>query len=110
MVFIKDGDNMESLKTEASKKEYGEICQRGDTGTQPACQYAESFYRRRPDLRVGAVPAEYGAGAGLDKEKAAAWCSLILVLLSAVLTGLNILPETRKVRRSRSACADYRIC
>ena len=33
---------------------------------------------------------------GLDKEAAGSWCSLLLVLLSAVLTGLNIYPAIAK--------------
>lgn len=33
---------------------------------------------------------------GLDKETAGSWCSLLLVLLSAVLTGLNIFPSIVK--------------
>ncbi|MBD9158213.1 MAG: SpoVA/SpoVAEb family sporulation membrane protein [Lachnospiraceae bacterium] len=38
----------------------------------------------------------YALGAGLDKETAGSWCSLILVLLSAVLTGFNIFPSIAK--------------
>lgn len=30
---------------------------------------------------------------GLDKETSAAWCSMLLVLLSVVLTGFNIYPK-----------------
>ena len=30
---------------------------------------------------------------GLDKDTAGSWCSMILVLLSVVLTGLNIYPS-----------------
>lgn len=30
---------------------------------------------------------------GLDKETAAAWCSMLLVLLSVLLTGFNIYPK-----------------
>lgn len=33
---------------------------------------------------------------GLDQEKAGSWCSLILVLLSALLTGWNIYPKLAK--------------
>lgn len=33
---------------------------------------------------------------GLDKETAGSWCSLLLVLLSVVLTGLNIYPGIAK--------------
>ena len=33
---------------------------------------------------------------GLDKETAGSWCSLILILLSIILTGLNIYPGLTK--------------
>lgn len=33
---------------------------------------------------------------GLDKETAGSWCSLILVLISVLLTGLNIYPRIAK--------------
>lgn len=33
---------------------------------------------------------------GLDKDTAGSWCSMILILLSIVLTGLNIYPSVAK--------------
>ena len=33
---------------------------------------------------------------GLDKESAATWCSILLVFLSILLTGLNIYPSIAK--------------
>lgn len=33
---------------------------------------------------------------GLDKEMAGTWCSVILILLSVILTGLNIYPKIGK--------------
>lgn len=33
---------------------------------------------------------------GLDKQTAAAWCSLLLILLSIILTGFNIYPQIVK--------------
>lgn len=38
----------------------------------------------------------FAGSRGLDKETAGAWCSLILVLLSVLLTGLNIYPSIAK--------------
>lgn len=35
-------------------------------------------------------------GLGLDKETAGSWCSLLLILLSVLLTGLNIYPKIGK--------------
>ncbi|GAB6105433.1 stage V sporulation protein AC [Blautia glucerasea] len=36
------------------------------------------------------------ASFGLDKETAGTWCSLILILFSVILTGLNIYPQIGK--------------
>lgn len=36
------------------------------------------------------------SGLGADKETAGSWCSLILILLSVILTGLNIYPKLSK--------------
>lgn len=33
---------------------------------------------------------------GLDKQKAGSWCSLILVLVAVILTGLNLYPRIAK--------------
>ena len=44
---------------------------------------------------------------GLDKDTSGGWCSMILILLSIVLTGLNIYPS---IAKWGGACADYGIC
>lgn len=45
---------------------------------------------------IGQCILNYGMAAGLDQETAGAWCSLLLVLLSVVLTGLNVYPKLAK--------------
>ena len=35
-------------------------------------------------------------GLGMDQQTAGSWCSLILVLCSVILTGLNIYPQITK--------------
>lgn len=45
---------------------------------------------------LGQVILNYCEGIGLDKEMAGSWCSLILVLLSVLLTGMNIYPRLAK--------------
>lgn len=43
---------------------------------------------------IGQVILNYASdSAGLDKEAAGAWCSMLLVLLSVLLTGLNVYPK-----------------
>lgn len=59
------------------------------------------FWQMLKAFLVGGIICCIGQGilnyatnrAGLDKETAGAWCSMLLVLLSALLTGLNIYPK-----------------
>ncbi|MDD6202661.1 MAG: SpoVA/SpoVAEb family sporulation membrane protein [Lachnospiraceae bacterium] len=45
---------------------------------------------------IGQFILNYAEGMGLDKDTAGSWCSLILVFLSVLLTGLNIYPSIVK--------------
>lgn len=45
---------------------------------------------------IGQFIVNYCKGTGMDKETAGAWCSLILVFLSVILTGLNLYPKLAK--------------
>ena len=45
---------------------------------------------------IGQCILNYAGSLGLDKQSAGSWCSLILVLLSVVLTGLGIVPKIAK--------------
>lgn len=45
---------------------------------------------------IGQAILNYCKAVGLDKEISASWCAVILVFLSALLTGLNIYPRIAK--------------
>lgn len=45
---------------------------------------------------IGQVILNYGDTLGLEKDIAASWCSLILVFVSVILTGLNLYPKLAK--------------
>lgn len=45
---------------------------------------------------LGQFVISLAQGLGLDKDRAGTWCSLILILLSVLLTGLNIYPRIAK--------------
>lgn len=45
---------------------------------------------------IGQFILNYAKSMGADKETAGSWCSLILILLSVLLTGLNIYPKIGK--------------
>ena len=44
----------------------------------------------------GQLILHYAYSLGLDRESAASWCSLILIFVSVILTGLNIYPKLAK--------------
>lgn len=46
---------------------------------------------------VGQIILNIALGTGMEKEEAGSWCSMILVLLSVVLTGLNLYPKLAKL-------------
>ena len=45
---------------------------------------------------LGQAILNYAAAAGLDQKTAGSFCSLILVLISVILTGLNVYPSITK--------------
>lgn len=45
---------------------------------------------------IGQAILNYGDMLGLKKDIAASWCSLILIFVSVILTGLNIYPKLAK--------------
>lgn len=45
---------------------------------------------------LGQAILNFAQSRGLDKEMAGSWCSLTLILLSVILTGLNIYPKIGK--------------
>ena len=45
---------------------------------------------------IGQFILNYCKAQGLDKEAGGSWCSLLLILLSAILTGLNLYPRIAK--------------
>lgn len=47
---------------------------------------------------------------GLDKEMSGSWCSILLILLSVILTGLNLYPSLANWGVPVAARADHRIC
>ena len=45
---------------------------------------------------IGQYILNYAGSLGLDKQTAGSWCSLILVLLSVILTGIGVYPKIVK--------------
>lgn len=59
---------------------------------------------------LGQFILNYATDLGLDKDTAGSWCSLILIFLSVLLTGLNIYPKIGKFGGARRSGSHHRIC
>ena len=82
---------MQSLKNERAKKRIRTVCQRGDAKAESLLQYGKSFIVGGLICVVGQILLHIGKTQfSLSKDDAGSWCSLILILSSVILTGLNI--------------------
>ncbi len=88
--------NMERPQTDQKKKEQ-EYRQHVDQVTPKyslPVQMIKAFVTGGIICVIGQFILNYATGRmGLDKETAASWCSMILVLASVLLTGFNLYPK-----------------
>lgn len=72
-------------------KEYQEYVQKNSPKTNLPLQMAKAFVMGGLICCIGQFIVNVaGSRFGIDKETAAGWCSMLLILLSAVLTGFNL--------------------
>lgn len=83
--------------SEKQKQEYGEYVKQVTPTHNLGLQMGKAFVMGGSICCVGQFILNTAANMGLDKQSAGSWCSLILVLLSAVLTGLGIYSKLVKV-------------
>ena len=89
-------DNMQNI-TNREKQEYANYIKQITPTHSLPLQMLKAFVTGGCICLLGQIILKMGADTfGLDKEAAGSWCSLILVLLSALLTGLNIYPKIVK--------------
>ena len=76
---------------EQKEKEYQEYVEQISPKTNLPLQMAKAFVTGGVICCVGQFIINMAANQfGLDKDTAASWCSVILIFISAVLTGLNL--------------------
>ena len=84
---------MESLKSGRSKKEYEEYV---ESVTPKHClirNMGKAFLTGGLICVLGQILLNlFLHQAGLDRDTAASWCSICLILISVILTGLNLYP------------------
>lgn len=89
---------MEELKNmkhndETTKEQYKEYVKTVTPTKNLWLQMAKAFLVGGIICVIGQGILNYCKSLGIDKETAGSWCSLLLVLLSVLLTGLNIYPS-----------------
>ena len=81
---------------EQAKQQYQEKVKQVTPLSNLWMQMAKAFIAGGLICVLGQAILSVAGGMGLSKDDAASWCSLILVFLSALLTGLNIYPGIAK--------------
>lgn len=81
---------MGSIKDKETKKEYEQLVKEVTPKKSLVLPLIKAFAVGGFICLIGQGILKEGERIGLDKETAGAWCSLILVFASALLTGLNI--------------------
>lgn len=79
------------MASEQKKKEYQDYVQQNSPKTNLPLQMGKAFIMGGIICCVGQFIVSMASDQfGIEKETAAAWCSVILILLSALLTGFNL--------------------
>ncbi len=79
------------MASEQKKEEYQEYVRQNSPKTNLPLQMGKAFIMGGVICCVGQFIVNMAVDQfGIEKETAAAWCSVILILLSAVLTGFNL--------------------
>lgn len=79
------------MATEQKKEEYQEYVKQNSPKTNLPLQMGKAFIMGGVICCIGQFIVNFAANNfGIDKETSASWCSMILILLSAVLTGFNL--------------------
>ncbi len=81
---------------EKEKQEYEEYVKQVTPTHNLGLQMLRAFLVGGLICVIGQGILNFAASLGLDKQDAGGWCSLILVLCSVILTGLNLYPSIVK--------------
>lgn len=87
---------MKEFIEEEQKQQYNEYVKQVTPTHSLPMQMVKAFVTGGIICCLGQVVLNYAGSLGLKKDDAGAWCSMLLVLLSVVLTGFNIFPGIAK--------------
>lgn len=87
---------MKEFIEEEQKQQYNEYVKQVTPTHSLPMQMVKAFVMGGIICCLGQAVLNYAGSLGLEKDDAGAWCSMLLVLLSVVLTGFNIFPGIAK--------------
>lgn len=87
---------MAELKTEDEKKQYEKYVKEVTPTHSLPANMAKAFLVGGLICVLGQIILSYCQRMGMDEKTAGSWCSIILVFLSALTTGLNLYPKLAK--------------
>lgn len=87
---------MENLQTEEQKKEYEEYVKQVTPVHSLPLNMLKAFLMGGLICILGQAIMNWCLSQGMDEKTASTWCSVSLIFLSALLTGLNIYPRLAK--------------
>ena len=87
---------MKEFIEEEQKQQYNEYVKQVTPTHSLPMQMIKAFVTGGIICCLGQAILNYAGNLGLEKDIAGAWCSMLLVLLSVVLTGFNIFPGIAK--------------
>ncbi len=91
---ITENEKKNQEAKEAENQQYQERVKQVTPTHNLWMQMAKAFVTGGIICCIGQAILNYATNSiGLDKETAASWCSMLLVLLSVLLTGFNIYPK-----------------
>lgn len=87
---------MKEFIEEEQKQQYNEYVKQVTPTHSLPMQMVKAFVTGGIICCLGQAILNYAKSLGLEKDIAGAWCSMLLVLLSVILTGFNIFPGIAK--------------
>lgn len=87
---------MKEFIEEEQKQQYNEYVKQVTPTHSLPMQMVKAFVTGGIICCLGQAILNYAGSLGLEKDIAGAWCSMLLVLLSVILTGFNIFPGIAK--------------
>ena len=94
---LKNNTESENIKEDENKKEYKEYVDKVTPRISICKNVFNAFWIGGLICVMGQIWIEIFTYAGMDEKSAATWTTVVLILESVILTGLNIYPKIGKV-------------